>query len=81
MSKRCARCSSLNPRRTLRPDRDWVDYLVQECGADDPLGTLLIPLCNEDYAEARDLGDADEEGTQAFLDELDPDWLVDEVAG
>lgn len=81
MSKRCARCGEFNPRRTLRPDGDWVDYLVRERGASEPVGTLIVPLCNGDYAEARDLGDADEAETRAFLDELDLDLLVDEVAG
>lgn len=81
MAKRCARCGELNPRRTLVLDADWVDYLVDERGANAPVGTLVAPLCRDDYAEARELGDADEDATRAFLDDVDVDRLVDEVAG
>lgn len=78
MVKRCARCGDLNPRRTLKPDSDWVDYLVDERGASSPVGTLVVPLCNDCYAEGRDLQDED---AHDFLDDVDPDHLVDEVAG
>lgn len=81
MSNRCARCDALNPRRTLKPDGDWVDYLVGERGASDPVGTLMIPLCNDCYADARDLDEDDEAAVHAFLDDLDTGRLVDEVAG
>jgi len=78
MSKRCARCGEFNPRRTLNPDGDWVDYLVGERGASEPVGTLVVPLCNDCYAEGRDLGGDD---AHAFLDDLETDRLVDEVSG
>jgi hypothetical protein len=76
MSNRCARCDDLNPRRTLNPDGDWVDYLVDERDAGAPVGTLIVPLCTDCYADARDVEDH-----EAFLDDLNTDALVDEVSG
>jgi hypothetical protein len=81
MSKRCAHCGEFNPRRTMKADGDWVDYLVDERGASAPVGTLVVPLCNDCYADARDLEDDDEDAVHAFLDEVETDALVDEVAG
>lgn len=81
MSKRCARCGEFNPRRTLKPDGDWVNYLVAERGASEPVGTLVIPLCTDCYADVRDLDEDDEAAVHGFLDDLDTDGLVDEVAG
>lgn len=83
MSKRCARCGEFNPRRSLRPPGDWVDHLVAEEGAAAPVGTLVIPLCTDCYAEATDLtdADADDPATREFLAELEAGQFVDEVAG
>ncbi|PSP77114.1 hypothetical protein BRC81_10815 [Halobacteriales archaeon QS_1_68_20] len=79
MSTRCAHCGDFNPRRSMQPPGEWVDYLVSERDATDPVGTTVIPLCRECYAEARDYEDLDD--AQDFLDELDTDALVDDVAG
>lgn len=80
MSKRCARCDALNPRRSFKPSGDWVDYLKRERDYS-PVGTLVIPLCRECYADARDLPDEVDGDAAGFLNELDTDALVDEVAG
>lgn len=79
MSKRCAHCGDFNPRRSQRPPGEWVDYLVSERDANSPVGTFVIPLCLECFAEARDFDDL--AAATSFLDELDVDALVDEVAG
>jgi hypothetical protein len=82
MSKRCARCGEFNPRRSMQPPGDWVDHLTAEHGLSDPLGTLVVPLCRECYADAVEL---EEDGlgddAEAFLAELDTQALVDDVAG
>jgi len=57
VSKRCARCGEFNPGRSIQPPGDWVDDLVADGGASEPVGTLTVPLCLECYAEARDLRD------------------------
>lgn len=81
MVKRCARCGELNPRRSFTPARDWVDYLVGEVGAEAPVGTMVVPLCDEDHAAARELPETVDDDVAAFLDDVDPAYLVDEVAG
>lgn len=55
-----------------------MDYLVDERGASSPVGTLVVPLCDDCYAEGRDL---EGEDAHDFLDDVDPNRLVDEVAG
>jgi hypothetical protein len=81
MSKRCAHCGEFNPRRSLRMPGSWVDYLEGEQGLASPVGTLVMPLCRECYADASDLPEDDADDAADFLDELDTDALVDEVAG
>lgn len=81
MSNRCARCGELNPRRTQKAESDWVSYLTRERGASEPVGTMMIPLCTDCYADLRDLDESDDAAVHAFLDDLDTDGLVDEVAG
>ena len=81
MSKRCAHCAELNPRRSKKLSSAWVGHLEAEHGVS-PVGTLVMPLCRACYAQARDLP-ADEvtDGVVAFLAESDAGALVDEVAG
>lgn len=81
MSKRCARCQEFNPRRSMRIPGPWVDYLTRERDASDPVGTFVMPLCRECYAEADDAPDEVTDDVADFLDDVDPDALVDEVAG
>ena len=82
MSKRCARCGELNPRRSMQAPGAWVDHLETHHGLSSPVGRLVVPLCRECYAEADGLPADDlDDDTRAFLGELDTQALVDDVAG
>lgn len=63
----------------MQPPGEWVDHLVAERGAAEPVGTVVIPLCRECYAEADGYDDLD--SAREFLGEIDTDRLVDEVSG
>lgn len=78
MAKRCARCGEFNPRRSLNPPGEWVTYLKGNRDVS-PVGNLVVPLCRECYADARDLpDDGDDPLVAEFLTELATDRLVDE---
>jgi hypothetical protein len=78
MAKRCARCGDLNPRRSLNPPGEWVDYLRSNRDVS-TVGQMVIPLCRECYSEGRDLPDDGGDPLVAeYLTELDTDLLVDE---
>ena len=62
----------------MQPPGEWVDYLGSERDVN-PVGTVVIPLCRECYADAREYDGLD--SAREFLDELDLDAVVDEVAG
>lgn len=62
----------------MQPPGEWVDHLVAERDVN-AVGTIVIPLCRECYADAREYDDLDD--ARELLDELDPGALVDDVAG
>lgn len=80
MAQRCARCDSLATRQSIKAPAAWVDVLGDEHGVD-PVGTLVVPLCRDCYAEARDVPKDDGEAAREFLADLNPDHFVDEVTG
>lgn len=80
MSKRCASCGSFNPRQSMKAPGDWVDYLETERDYGHA-GTVVLPLCRECFADARDLPEDATADVTAFLDDVDVDLLVDEVTG
>jgi hypothetical protein len=79
MSKKCARCGEFNPRRSLNPSGEWIDYLRKHRDVS-PVGNLVVPLCRECYSKSQDLPEKDggDPLVAEFLTELDTDLLVDE---
>ena len=91
MSERCAKCGDSPAPRELNPPFDWTDYLREERDFGPPLGSIWIPLCPDCYFDADHLkesfnsqatGEAREQietDSEAFLDALDLDALIDDA--
>lgn len=63
----------------MKASGDWVKHLESEHGYSHA-GTVVLPLCNDCYKEARDLPAEATDEAAAFLDDVDLTLLVDEVA-
>lgn len=80
MSNRCASCGDLNPRRSRNAPGPWATYLQNERDVS-AVGRIVVPLCRDCASDAQGLGDEVDDAVRAFLDDLDPSALVDDVQG